>query len=100
MVKVDIESTYHIILVHPNDHPLQEMQWEGIINVDPMLPFGLQSAPKITNATADARACIAGRSMLWLSLPSWHYFLGSDLFSGMPTSTHHIRPTSQEPTRP
>lgn len=30
------------------------MRWEGKINVDPMLPFGLQSAPKIFNAIADA----------------------------------------------
>lgn len=30
------------------------MEWKGSIYVDPMLPFGLRSAPKIFNAVADA----------------------------------------------
>ena len=47
MVKVDIES------VHPQDRPLQAVQWGDQIFVDPMLPFGLRSAPKIFNAVAD-----------------------------------------------
>ena len=35
--------------MHPSDRPLQAMEWEGAIYVDPMLPFGLRSAPKIFN---------------------------------------------------
>ena len=54
MAKVDIESAYRLIPVHPLDRPLQAMEWKGKLYVDPMLPFGLQSAPKIFSAVADA----------------------------------------------
>ena len=54
LAKVDIESAYCLIPVHPQDRPLQAVQWNGNIYVDPMLPFGLRSAPKIFNAVADA----------------------------------------------
>ena len=54
LAKVDIESAYRLIPVHPQDRPLQAMQWEGKVYIDPMLPFGLRSAPKIFNAVADA----------------------------------------------
>ena len=54
MAKVDIESAYRLIPVHPEDRPLQAVRWNGSIYVDPMLPFGLRSAPKIFNAVADA----------------------------------------------
>ena len=56
LAKVDIESAYRLIPVHPHDHPLLAMQWENRTYVDPMLPFGLRSAPKIFNAVADALA--------------------------------------------
>ena len=52
--KVDIESAYRLIPVHPQDRPLQAMKWDNHIYVDPMLPFGLRSAPKIFNVVADA----------------------------------------------
>ena len=54
LAKVDIESAYRLIPVHPADRPLQVVQWQGQIFIDPMLPFGLRSAPKIFNAVADA----------------------------------------------
>ena len=54
MAKVDIESAYRLVPVHPHDCALQALQWQGQIYVDPMLPFGLRSAPKIFNAVADA----------------------------------------------
>lgn len=54
LAKINIESAYRLIPVHPQDRPLQAMRWEGQIYVDPMLPFGLRSAPKIFNAVADA----------------------------------------------
>ena len=43
-----------LTVVHPQDRPLQAIQWDGRIYIDPMLPFGLRSAPKIFNAVADA----------------------------------------------
>ena len=54
LAKVDIESAYRLIPVHPQDRPLQAVRWEGQVFIDPMLPFRLQSAPKIFNAVADA----------------------------------------------
>lgn len=54
LAKVDIEAAYRLIPVHPQDRPLQAVQWENRIYIDPMLPFGLRSAPKIFNAVADA----------------------------------------------
>ena len=53
MAKIDIESAYRLIPVHPSDRPLQAMEFEECVYVDPMLPFGLRSAPKIFNALAD-----------------------------------------------
>ena len=49
-----IKNTYRLIPVHPQDRVLQAMRWKGRIYVDPMLPFGLRSAPKIFNTVADA----------------------------------------------
>ena len=42
-----------MVPVHPLDRPLQVVEWDGAVYVDPMLPFGLRSAPKIFNALAD-----------------------------------------------
>ena len=45
LAKVDIESAYRLIPVRPHDRPLQAMLWQDKIYIDPMLPFGLRSAP-------------------------------------------------------
>lgn len=54
LAKVDIESAYRLIPVHPDDCPLLAVRWRDQTYVDLMLPFGLRSAPKIFNAVADA----------------------------------------------
>ena len=58
LAKVDIESPYRLIPVHPQDCPLLAVVWDKApdnqIFIDPMLLFGLRSAPKIFNAVADA----------------------------------------------
>lgn len=54
LAKLDIESAYRLIPVHPEDRPLLGMRWEGKLYIDTTLPFGLRSAPKIFNALADA----------------------------------------------
>ncbi len=54
LAKVDVEAAYRLVPVHPQDRLLQGVQWKGRVYVDPMLPFGLRSAPKIFNAIADA----------------------------------------------
>jgi len=55
LAKTDIEVAYWLISVHPQDRVLQGMQCRGMIYIDPMLPFGLHSAPKIFSAVVDAR---------------------------------------------
>ena len=59
LAKVDIKFVYRLIPVHPQDRLLQGMVWDGGAYIDPMLPFGLRSAPKIFNAVADALAWLA-----------------------------------------
>ena len=54
LAKVDIWSAYRLIPLHPHDRPLLAMQWESQLFIDPVLPFGLRSAPKIFSAVADA----------------------------------------------
>lgn len=47
MAKMDIESAYRNVPVHPADRLLLGMQWKGDVFFDTQLPFGLRSAPKI-----------------------------------------------------
>ena len=54
LAKVDIESAYRLIPVHPEDRPLLGVEWRGSCFCDGMLPFGLRSAPKVFTAFADA----------------------------------------------
>ena len=70
MAKVDIESAYRFILVHPQDSLLQGVVWDGRAYIDPMLPFGLRSVPEIFNAVADALAWLVQREGVWLC---YHY---------------------------
>ena len=53
LIKMDLESAYRQIPVHPGDHHLLGVSWEGRTYVDRALPFGLRSAPKIFSAVAD-----------------------------------------------
>ena len=54
MAKVDIESAYRLIPLHPDDRSLLAVRWRGETICDGMLPFGLRSAPQIFIAVADA----------------------------------------------
>lgn len=54
LTKIDIESAYRILSVHPEDRSLLGMSWKGKLYVDSALPFGLRSAPLIFTALADA----------------------------------------------
>ena len=58
LAKLDIQSAYRNVPVHPEDRPLLGMEWEGQVFLDAALPFGLRSAPKIFNALADALSWI------------------------------------------
>lgn len=69
LAKMDVESAFRIIPVHPADHHLLGMEWGGQLYIDTSLPFGLRSAPKIFNAAADALQWITARGYLYLALP-------------------------------
>ena len=56
LVKVDLKDAYRLVPVHPDDHNLLGILWQGYTYVDRALPFGLRSAPKIFTAVADAVA--------------------------------------------
>ena len=60
LVKADIKEAYRNIPVHPDDHHLLGIKWEGVAYMDTVLPFGLRSAPLIFSAMADA-----AQWMLW-----------------------------------
>ena len=54
LVKIDIESAFRNVPVHPHDHYLLGLLWNGALYIDTVLSFGLHSAPKIFNSLADA----------------------------------------------
>ena len=82
LAKIDIESAYRLIPVHPGDRWLLGMKWEGRLYVDPMLPFGLRSSAKIFNAVADA--------LEWrlkaVGVPYVHHYLDDFVVLGAPGS--------------
>eukprot|EP00731_Ephydatia_muelleri_P034779 Em0076g12a len=45
LAKIDIESAYRLVPVHPDDRPLLGVEWSGHIYCDAMLPFGLSLVP-------------------------------------------------------
>lgn len=81
LAKIDVESAYRLIPVHPEDRLLLGMSWKGALYADASLPFGLRSAPKIFNAVADALQWIFGQE----STLSIHY-LDDYLLFGSPES--------------
>jgi len=54
LVKADIKEAYRMIPVHPEDQHLLGVQWEEVVYINRVLPFGLRSAPKLFSAVADA----------------------------------------------
>ena len=82
LAKIDIESAYRLVPVHPLDRPLQAVEWGGALYVDPMLPFGLRSAPKIFNALADGLEWYLGH----LGIRFVFHYLDDFLVVGPPAS--------------
>ena len=68
MAKMDIKQAYRNIPVHTTNRYLLEMKWEERTFVDTTLPFGLQLAPMIFSAVADALAwMMQQRGVSWLA---------------------------------
>ena len=82
MVKVDLESAYWMIPIHPDDRWLLGMLWNGLVWLDTTLPFGLRSAPKIFNAMADGLQWIIQHQGVEFIM----YYLDDFLLAGPPNS--------------
>ena len=62
LVKADVKEAYRNIPMHPEDQCLLGVQWEGVVYVEKVLPFGLRSAPLIFSAVVDAAQWILHQS--------------------------------------
>ena len=47
LAKMDVESAYRMVPVHPQDRPILAVQWAGQFFFDTILPYGLRSAPNV-----------------------------------------------------
>lgn len=83
LAKVDVESAYRLIPVHPADRCLQAVKWKSQIFIDPMLPFGLRSAPKIFNAVAGVLHWHLQQS----GIPLLFHYLDDFVIAGPPHSS-------------
>ena len=83
LAKLDIKSAYRNIPVHPGDRHLLGIRWRDRTYVDSCLPFGLRSAPKIFNATADALEWMIARQGC---VEFIIHYLDDFLFGGSPSS--------------
>ena len=61
MAKFDLKEAYMQVSVHPDDHCMLGMVWNGELFAYSALPFGLRSAPMIFNAVAEALAYMIRR---------------------------------------
>ncbi len=83
LAKIDVESAFRNVPVHPHDRHLLGMKWEGCVYIDTVLPFGLRSAPKIFNCITDALQWIAiSRGVSYLD-----HFLDDFITGGAPGSS-------------
>ena len=85
LAKMDIDSTYRNIPVHPADRPLLGMRWKGSIFFDTRLPFGFRSSPKIFLAVADALQW----SFLWRGVSWAAHYLDDFVTVGPPESPEY-----------
>ena len=80
-------AAYRNVPVHPDDRWLLGIVWEDQLLVDATLPFGLQSAPMIFSAVADALAfIIKQKGVGWLD-----YYLDDFVVLGPPKSDNCSR---------
>ena len=77
LAKLDLESAYRIVPVHPHDKHLG-MKWGGKWYVDTVLPFRLRLVPKIFTALEDGLIWIMGRNVIEHAL----HYLNDYLFFG------------------
>jgi len=79
VAKINIQSAYRIVLEHSQDRPLLGLQWQGLVNVDAMLPFGLHSSPKIFTQPLQWILQCRGITFVWHNIDNF-------IVCGPPTS--------------
>ena len=83
MTKIDLQSAYRHVPVHPEDQNLLGgIEWDGKTYRDQALPFGLRSAPKLFTAVADGLAWAMQQEGVANSV----HYLDDFLFWGPPSS--------------
>ena len=82
LAKIGIQHAFRNIPIHPADSKFLEMSRNGCVYVDTVLPFGLQSAPKIFNAFADALEWILSSR----GVTDLLHYIDDFLFLGSPAS--------------
>ena len=87
LAKMDIESAYWLVPVHPQDHILQAVEWDRQIYVDPMLPFGLRSATNFFTAVAD----VLNWCLQWAGIRFVSYYLDDFIVVAPPRSEECLR---------
>ena len=83
MAKFDVESAYRNVPIHPLDRYLLGMKWRHHFYVDLALPFGLRSAPYISNSIADLVEWILINNH---QIPDLLHYLDDFLSAGPPDS--------------
>ena len=83
LAKMDIQSAFRLLPVHPADRHLLGMSWRDQIYIDHCIPFGLRSAPKLFNILADLLAWIAQHAGVSYLI----HYLDDYLTMGPPAST-------------
>ena len=83
LAKIDIQSAFRLLPVHPADRHLLLMKWNGNICIDMCMPFGLRSAPKLFNVLVDLLKWIARAQSIYHLL---HYL--DDFMMVGPPITH------------
>ena len=82
LAKLDLQSAYRHVPVHPADQHLLGIHWLGSTFADRALPFGLSSAPILFSAVADTLAW----AMICEGIPNLLHYLDDFLFWGPPES--------------
>ena len=90
LTKLDLQSAYRIVPIHPKDQHLLAIEWEGATYVDHTLPFGLRSAPKIFTAVADMVAWVLHCAGIQHQL----HYIDDFLFLGAPDTGEGARALS------
>ena len=88
LAKVDIDSVYQLVTIHPDDRPLLATQWKIGVYVDAMLPFGPRLAAKIFMAIADGLQWI----VRWRGVELVEHYLDNYILMGGPHDTLPTRP--------